>query len=474
MNNNEIKKARPTRRIVVAVLAVALVVSIVASLLVYFLWDDGGFDYLTSDLSSNIIIDAADYSDYALNLKCDTVTDETVKRQINALLYKNKSDRPENNGGEEKSVPITLGDKAYIYYLVKVGDEVVSAKKSLVDATEYGVGSYLFEPLATVDRSGDWTVSYITDIDDALIGIVPNEHKLTSGAIVTSGAPEAEDRIVFSYTDGEKSRLAYTTLSECDSVFGDGMSEFLKNAEASSTRETLCCSLSGESRVYNNIRIEYLIRSEIEPLTVSFTFPANYGNKELRGTEGSVEIWFRGSVVYNTPEYNEEFITKTLGIGEDELSKYEGDDIISRHSAMLRSQCEDRSLYIRERIVEEAVWDYLVSRAKVTELPREALEESYNAIYSALYIDYVNIYSAFFETPESFLTWIYGLESTSNVSSYVLGLAEREVTEKLVFYSIAREQELLLSGDALTSAYEAAVDENFVDYLALRESSNLE
>jgi hypothetical protein len=468
MNNNTNKKKRLSKRVVITAIAALLVIGI-ALPLILLLWNDGDdFDFLKSDLSENIEISESDYKGYSISLKYDGRAEKAAERSINALLYLKKASSPDNYGAELKDVPITLGDKAYIYYTVKVldenGREVVSSQKALTDATGYGVGSYLFMPKENVDRSLDYTTPYATDIDDALVGVLPADHKF--GAVITEGSVLSGDRIIFSYTKDGVTRCFMTTLSECDAIYGEGMAEFLSGAPIGVRKDELVCELSGASRIYNNIRIEYAVRAECAPLSVSFSFPDNYGDKELRGKRAVAEIWFRGSVAYKTPEYNEEFITKTLGVSEETLLKYEGADTVERHKNMILAECEADTDRVRECLREEAVWDYLVSRAEVKELPRDALEEAYNAIYSARYIEYNNFYSIYFpSSPESYIAWLYGLSNPAYVPSFVYSLAEREVTERLIFYHIARETDVLPKGEKLDAAYNGAVDEEFAEYV---------
>ena len=49
--------------------------------------------------------------------------------------------------------------------------------------------------------------------------------------------------------------------------------------------------------------------------------------------------------------------------------------------------------------------------------------------------------------------------------SFVYSLAEREVTERLIFYHIARETDILPKGEKLDAAYNGAVDEEFAEYV---------
>lgn len=456
------------KKIIITVTAVILLLSITAGLLIFLLRDRDDFDYTSSDISRNITLGADKYKGYSLEVVTDRVTPSAVETEIDKLLYLSRSGTPENYGGEVTAVPVTLGDKVYIYYTVLMegedGREVISSAASLLGASDYGVGSHRFLPIDNIDRSSEWCTVYAEGLDKALIGAVPAEHKLGAGETLTSGRVAQGDVIVFSYTDGEVRRSFKTSLSECDAVFGEGMSAFLSGADIGVTAARLETSCSGESLIYNNIRIEYAIRSERSPLTAEVYFPMHYADPALRGKAATVEVYFRGSVIYNAPEYNAEFITETLGIGEDKLSAYAGEDTVARHRAMLLSECEAEAELIREHLVEEAVWDELMRRTTVTELPREALEEAYNNIYSGIYLVYANVYSTLFDTPEKFAAWYYGLESTAGVPSHVMSLAEREVTEKLIFYHIARAEGLLPEGEEFRTAYDAAVDEELAFY----------
>ncbi len=458
---------------VIAVVAALLVIGITLPLVLLLCKEEESFDFVKSDLSEYVAISESDYKGYSLSVKYGGATEEAVERSINALLYLKKATEPDNFGAEVKNLPITLGDKAYIYYTVTTatdsGEEVLSSVKAMTEATGYGVGSYLFLPKENVDRSLDYTTPYALGIDDALIGVLPSDHK--PGAVITEGGVLSGDRIVFSYTDDGVTRRFTTTLSECDAIYGEGMTEFLSGAPIGVRKDELICELSGASRIYNNIRIEYAVRAECEPLSVSFTFPDNYADKELRGRRAVAQIWFRGSVAYDTPEYNEEFITKTLGVSADTLSKYEGANVVERHKNMIFAECEADAFRVRERLTEEAVWDHLVSRAEIKELPRDALEEAYNAIYSSRYLEYDSFYSIYFPSSrESFIAWYYGLQSSAYAPSHVYSLAEREVTEKLIFYHIAKEMELLPTGESLKAAFDGVVEEAFSEYVKDHEA----
>ena len=470
MENNKTKKGRfclSARTIIIAVAAL-LLVSITVGLLVYFLRDDEKFDYITSDLSEYISISEDDYKGYTVSAGDDEVTDSTVQRKINALLYGERSARPENNGGEVTTVPVTLGDKAYIYYLVRIENngiqEVLSPASAMTSYNAYGVGSYKFEPVPIIDRSSDWCVPYAFGFDDALIGVTPSEHKLSSDGVVTDGKVALSDRIAISYVRDGIKMSALTTLDECDSIYGTGMREFLSAAKIGVGSGEITTELSGNVCVYNNIRIDYALRRD-NSHSFEITFPMNYADPELRGKTATCEVWFKGTVIYNVPEYDASFITETLGIKEEELSKYQGDDTVARHKAMIRSECLADAENVRELLTEEAVWNHLVNSAEIKKLPREAVESVYNDTYNWIYLVYANRYSTKFTSAEDFAAYYYGLADASLVPSYVVSLAEREVSEKLIFYYISRENGLLPTGDEFTSAYEAAVDEQFEHYV---------
>ena len=105
-----------------------------------------------------------------------------------------------------------------------------------------------------------------------------------------------------------------------------------------------------------------------------------------------------------------------------------------------------------------------MSRAEVKELPRSEVKRAYEETYSWIYLVYANRYSASFDSAEHFAAAYYGLSSTELVPSHVIALAEREVKERLILYSIAREKALLPTGDEFTAAYNEAIDEQFKYY----------
>jgi len=468
MNDQITNERRGHRRLLICVAAALLAVSITVGILVVFLRRGDEFSFTGSELSEYISIGEEDYKGYGVEVVSDRVDGAAVEREISRLLYSKRSSRPENNGGEVTSLPVTLGDKVYIYYAVKLEEEgreeIISQHSLFLGASAYGVGSYSFLPIENIDRSLSPYTVYANGFDEALIGAVPSEHKLAAGETLTSGRVSDSDGIVFSYTDGGKRRSFKTTLSECDALYGEGMRSFLLGAEIGAETAEVRTELDGKTVVYNNIRIEYAQRSARAPLIAEVSFPTHYAEPTLRGRRATVEVYFRGSVVYNVPEYNAEFITETLGIDGEELSEYEGADIVERHRAMLRSELASEADNLRELLASNAVWEHLVSRAKVNELPREELERAYDGIYSGLYMMYANVYSAVYDTPEKFSAWYYGLEDASEVAAHVMSLAEREVTEKLIFYHIARTEGLLPVGEKFDALYESLVDEELKFY----------
>ena len=462
MTKSEIRRALTPKRIIIILTALLLAIAITLGIVFAIRnRDEGEINYLNADLSEYIGLSEEHYKNINITVPKDNVGSDTVDSIINALLTTNRASRPENNGGEVTNVPISLGDKAYLYYRVTVDDEkgraeIVSPGAALSEVSAYNVGSGAFMPKYNYDRSKDYLTPYAQGFDGALIGAVPSLYKLSAGEMVTSGYINETDTIVFSYTEDGVRRSYMTTAEECSSLWGEGLFELLSQHKIG---ENIGVSYSCESGILYNIKVEYVLRAERAPLTVEIEFPSNYFDASLRGAHGRVEVWFRSTVVYNVPEYNSEFITDVLGVTAEELSSFEGDDPASKYREMLRAECEAEAERVHTALVEEAIWDELVKGASIKKLPSKELERSYNEIYSELYTMYYNVYSAGFDSPEEFCAWYYGLDSTSEVSAHVYELSERGVTEKLIFYYIARTENLLPSGEELKNAYDAAVDE---------------
>ena len=179
-NNGKPEKKR-ARRIAVISLAALLTLSIIITLLAVFLNRDDNIDYLEDDLGQFISISSEDYKGYAIDVEADEVDARAVEARIRALLYNHRASRPSNDGGEVTTVPVTVGDKAYITYAAYIIDNegrrrLVGALTSMTEATPYGVGSGGIS-LSYYDRSNDMTSPYVIGFDEGIIGAVPRDHK---------------------------------------------------------------------------------------------------------------------------------------------------------------------------------------------------------------------------------------------------------------------------------------------------------
>ena len=226
-NNGKPEKKR-AHRIAVISLAALLTLSIIITLLAVFLNRDDNIDYLEDDLGQFISISSEDYKGYAIDVEADEVDARAVEARIRALLYNNRASRPSNDGGEVTTVPVTVGDKAYITYAAYIIDNegrrrLVGALTSMTEATPYGVGSGGIS-LSYYDRSNDMTSPYVIGFDEGIIGAVPRDHK---AALIKSGRVSEGDKIAVSFTADGVSLSYFTTLSECDEAFGKGMREVL-------------------------------------------------------------------------------------------------------------------------------------------------------------------------------------------------------------------------------------------------------
>ncbi len=472
------ESAKNKKRITPSVAVISIVSFLVVAALVVgfiaFYNAEKDFDYLESDISEYISISDSDYKNYSISIALDKVGDKDVERKIMALLYQNRSEEPTDKGAEKFRVPVSIGDTVYIYYRGYTVDgngyeqEIAGADNMLSDYATLGIGS----------------LSFVSGFEEGLIGAVPWDHRLNAEQdIIKSGYVEAGDIIYMSYAamypDGSsgESKSARIDLSDpnTDNRYGEGFVDYMlgKSAPPSAKAEQKMIGVlnttpvafphNNGTAVYSNMKVEQVIRCDNDPLTIDARFPSDYKEVSLRGQSVKFDVYFKSSVVYDAPEYNEAFITETLGITSEDLAEYAGDTVVEKHRAMLLSEAEEENAERRKTLVEEAVWAHLHEKVKVNDLPESEVSSVYYDTYDELYSQYQTYYTSYYSTFDEFAVAYYGLGTGGNWQARITSIAEEVIIEKLLFYYIIREENLIPSDTEFELMYNATVDE-YLDY----------
>ncbi len=460
-----------------AVIIIAFVLGLVAVLI-----DQRKFDYMTSDLSPYIYISKEDYKSFDVTVADDEIDDSDVDRAIYKLLYDNKSEDPDYGGAYILNLPITVGDTAYLYYRGytvdkdgKISELASGSNFSVEDIDETGLDI----------GSG----SFIKGFEEGLIGHAPNARPGENFEILRSGTVE-EGQVIFLSgnvfnPDGSKSsftnKMIDLSSDDIDAEWGEGFKDYLlgngapadggavekssaKKLSIGTSLETSTFKKGTGTAVYFSMCVEYALKTSVEPITVETFFPIDYSEASLRGKTVMFDVYLIKSIVYDTPEYDEKFITDTLKITEKDLEGYSGSDIVEKHRAMVKAELEAELVDTRNTIIEEAMWTYYRKKANIKKLPKDEVNKQYAVYFNDLQ-DMFEYYSSSSSgmTIDSFARDYYGLSSSQDWREYITTMAKDVVTEKIIFYYIVREENIVPTDEELKKYYDELVADQ-LDY----------
>ena len=463
------KKAEPMSKrkkiILISVSAVLAAVAIAGFIigLVNIINAGKTLDFMNDDLSKYVYISEEDYKNYEVNIPLITVEEDDVKREINKLLVKNKSENARFEGSAVNSpeFAITLGDVVNIYYRGYVTDEN-GVEKELENATNFNSSQYELE-------IGSGT--FIEGFEEGLIGVILNQKE---PSFVTKGTVRKDDIVYISYEailsngDTEKKSGVRVELGNAgtDALFGEGFSDFLSGKTLGEEIKDQFFKKPGESidTLYSKIKIEYAVRCETEPITVKAQFPANYGEKSLRGLEVTFDVYPYSAVIYNTPEWNDAFITDKLKETAESLASYEGATLTEKYENKLREELMLKAEMTNDELVEELMWEHYKAKTVVKKLPKNEVDSMYRIYYKTVK-DRYDTYSAYFQSLDDCARQYFSLSSNADWRAHIKGLAEQAIREKLVFYYIMREENIFPSDEEFKKLYDEELN-SYVDYYA--------
>ena len=492
------KKGAKLNSKAVILVAITLVVAIAAGIIigVFILKKNSeapALDYMKDDLSRYITISKSDYAGYTIDIPLDSLTDALVERRINSLLTEHK--KVAYDGGFMKSVALSLGDEAYIYfrgYTVdkdgRENDFEGSSNFEAEDPTIIEVGT------GNVIENGSVSGQFIPGFAESLVGIVPNDH--TPFALIKDGAVQRGDVIYLSYTvigeNGNKTVSAERidlSLPYINEKYGEGFVEFFvgngekaaQNIGAAISDKFICKIGDNKTEtVYSSMKIEYATRCESDPVTISVRFPANYSKEDLRGVEAKFDVYVRYAIIYDTPEFNDKFITETLKVKESELSEYKGNTLTEKYRAKVSAELEKEIEESNHNLLLDKMWDRLTDKVVIKELPEAEVTDFYNSYYDEISNGYAQYESyGYFSSLDDYaayhLSQQYGktLSAGESWKDYIRGMAESDVTQKLIFYYIIREENLIPSDAEYKKIYDRLYDE-LLDELLLANASQFE
>ena len=459
--------------VIAAVLIVAIVASITGIIIASILKGDK-VDYLKDNLSKYINISKDEYTGIEIDIPLVEYDDAMVVAEINKLLVKNKSKDAESNGVGITNKPVALGDVISYRYRIYTVDETDGKQTEVLiecnfnDATDKSleIGS---------QKSG------FLGFEEKLIGVVPSDYngfkKIKAGTVSTG------DVIYLSYTafypTGAASSSSYERIDlsrdDVDAIYGEGFRNFMIGSVIGEKLDSASFKTADGSIGYTDMKVEFATQCEKDCLTVDVVYTADHydgtdASKDLRGVSAKMDIYIDTAVKYQAPEYNAEFITNTLGMTEAELSSYEGEDIVAKHKAYVKSNLLKSIDRINENLVSEAIWKVLLTKGEVIEYPKSEYETIYNAYYKGVE-DYYYQYAESKNYPsiDSAAIDYLELNSGDDWEAYIKSVSESTVKEKLLLYYIIRKEGFLPTDAEYKATYDELIGE-WVDYYLERHA----
>ena len=421
-------------------------------------------NYLEDRLDKYITLSSEDYKSFPFTSSLDDITDATVENEVLKLIYKHREDGENKNN--QKDIDILAGDTANIYYygytLGENGEKLAFqggcnfAEKT---STSLGIGSG----------------GMIPGFEMALIGKNSKDYarmtKRTEGKVEAGGFVYVTYSAI--YWDGGvvQNKTELIDLDNPDPKWGDGFKDFVvgkdigKKIEGSYTVDRYTEDGRKQSDIFSSITVNTVIEfTEGDPLTIDVTFPKSYQAAELAGKPVKFDIYIMTSQRYKTPEFNDEFVTEKLKVKAEDLEDYAGDSLADKYRAKIRADLE----YTRsEKLKQEKdtqFWEHIHTRVKIKKLPKADVRSfylNYHTEIETYYAQYGSYYKSMDEAACDYLQ----LSSGSDWEAYLLERAENAVIEKLIFYYIAREENLLPDTERFEAEKKKLYDEQFESYL---------
>lgn len=498
MANNH-KKIQPTAKkpqksrkgiiIIASVLAIAAIAGTVIGILLAT--RDKTLDFMKADLSKYITISEDDYKNYTIDVPFEVVTDAAIARERDKLIVKHKNKTPLEGGAAYRSKVITLGDVANIWYRGYFLDD----KGKEVDFP--GGTSLTGDAYALEIGSG----SFIPGFEEALIGKIPNQYKSLNDVKITSGDIKAGDVIYVSYSVAQASGKAENVTNEridlsdpdVDAKYGTGFVDYfigkttdLGTSDPKKIGERLESAkfFIGESKIstgYFDIKVDFVLRGDDAPLTIDVRFPADYKETSLRGVNAKFDVYLHSSVGYDVPEYNDDFVTKTLGFTAENLKDYAGTTMTEKHMAYLRQAYEKKVESINLTVREAAMWEHYKSVVSINEMPAADVQKFYDSYVMQTESAYENYKEEYekqygttegiqYQTLDDFAIANHSLVAGADWRAYLSAMANDAILEKLIFYYVLRDADLIPSKEEYNEIYDRIYNDYLQYYINLNAS----
>ena len=126
------------------------------------------------------------------------------------------------------------------------------------------------------------------------------------------------------------------------------------------------------------------LTSKESPVTVKATFPKDYGKEELNGKEATFYVVVEYAVQYTLPEFNREFVEKTLKYTAKKDVYTSDAEYLQEYITYIRQQLESKIADQVSYAKTDALWTYLTGKAVCRNLPQSEIDFCIQPVFHLL------------------------------------------------------------------------------------------
>lgn len=480
------EKRFTTKNIVVIIVAALVAATIIVSSLMLFipLINDNrekNFNYLTSDLSYYLDVPEDVYKNITLNIDIARPKPEEVDSAILYYLASKRSSTPLYDGVYKQDVIIDAGDTIsfwYRSYTKQDGKEVDYANNFAAES-----------PTTLIIGEGGL---FAQGIELAIVneGITPNS--TPSFKKITEGTVSAGDVVYVSYTEleagaDESKAKTYKSVrvdlgdSGVTEKFGAGFISAITGAAIGGEEKTAQSVKGGKTYNYSKLKVDFVTRCENEPFTVEGYFAYDFSTASLRNKTVYFELYIEGVISYETPAFDDKFITDMLSedgalVTLEELNEYPGDDLAEKYRAFAEEYLEDAYEENYDTLLEKAMWKYYTENVTVKNYPTRKLDAVYRDYYNDVQKQYESSGGSIVDSLtgdtvnctslDEYAAIYLGVNYTGeDWRTVLLEMSQNLVRERLILYYILRKENFVPSTETLSAKIEELKTEYLDEYM---------
>lgn len=449
---------------------VALVGTVCAVVGVFFVnyFESKELDYINGNLSRYVHIAREDYLNFPVEILRENISEIEIEDALMRSLAAHKDGTPLHGGAALTNGVIGVGDDVTMYY-----------RGYTVDGdgnhNYFGGGCNFADEEPESQIIGSSTRAMYPGFELGLIGVDPYYYSNANNgfSVKTSGTVGESDVIVVSYivfySDGTAKQISNEVISlsetTLDAEYGEGFREFFVGKKIGEIEDKFECEgENGITTIYGEFKIEKAITLGKNPIVVTAFAPKNIDVAQIAGQTLYFEVYVKNFIDYVAPEANDAFVTEKLKLSAADLSQYEGDSLIDKYRKKLEAELIEERTAAEKTMIEDALWELLMSKAVFKRLPAKEVENQYQRYYDELYSQYES-YSYAYSSFEEFARASLDLDYTESWQDVLKSDAEEAVKNKLVFYYVLRAEDFIPVGEEFDRLFESSVEDHVVSYI---------